>query len=411
MSSIYNTIICRYGELALKKGNRNQFENWLVTNITRLLRGIDNLKIDRVRGRMSLQHTDKSNFTEEEFKIIDKQLQKAFGLYSYSPAIMVEPNIDQIKDVVAKTCGDIFDKALETKPSGVTFKVRARRSNKSFPLRSAEIELELADVIGKYIERDRLNVNLKDSDITIGCEVRNEYAFIYYENIKAPGGLPVSPKSPVLAMLSGGIDSPVACYQAMKRGCCVDYITFHSAPYTTQESVDKVIKLAEILNEFQKPGRLHIANMAIIQKAIRDNCQERLRTILYRRAMMRISERVATKRQCKALLTGEAIGQVASQTLDNMNTIQNATDMVIIRPLITMDKEDIIEIAQKIETFDISAIQCMDSCTVFAPSSAATTSKIYRVVEEEAKIENYNELIDQIVSEIEVVKPDALIGS
>jgi len=407
MDSVYNTIICRYGELALKKGNRNQFENWLVTNVSRLLRGIEDLKIDRVRGRMSLQHSDKSNFTEAEFEIINKQLSKAFGMYSYSPAIMVEPDMAQIEEVVGRTCEDIFDKALAAKPSGVTFKVRARRSNKSFPLRSAEIELALADVVGKYIERDRLDVDLKNSDITVGCEVRNEYAFVYYESIKGPGGLPVSPKSPVLALLSGGIDSPVACHQAMKRGCSVEYITFHSAPYTTEESVDKVKKLAEMLNEYQKPGRLHIANMAPIQKLIRDNCQERLRTILYRRAMMRISERVANKTKRKALLTGEAIGQVASQTLDNMNTIQNATDMVIIRPLITMDKEDIIQIARDIDTFDVSAVQCMDSCTVFAPSSAATTSKIYRLVEEEAKIENYDEVITQIIADIEIVKPDA----
>jgi len=405
MSGMYNTIICRYGELALKKGNRNQFENWLVTNVTRLLRDVNDIKINRVRGRMWIKHSDNNYFSEEEFATIKTQLEKAFGLYSFSPAIMIEPDMEQIEDVVRKTCAPIFDKALSELKRNVTFKIRARRSNKEFPLRSKEVEIALAQIIGQYERRDDLTVNLDDSDITVGCEIRKEFAFIYFESFKGPGGLPVSPKSPVLALLSGGIDSPVACYEAMKRGCNVEYITFHSAPYTPEETIDKVTKLAAILNGYQKPGRLHIVNLAPIQKAVRDNCEERFRTILYRRAMMRISERIANKTKRKALLTGEAIGQVASQTLDNMNTIQRATDMVIIRPLITQDKEDIIETARRINTFDISAVQCIDSCTVFAPKSAATSSKPYRLVGEEEKIENYDEIIDQIISEIKTVKP------
>ena len=409
MTSIYNIIICRYGELTLKKGNRNQFENWLVTNISRLLRGVEDLKINRVRGRMWLQHSDNSCFTNAEFEIINTQLKKAFGLYSFSPAIMVAPEMDKIESVISETIGDVFDQALEQRPGGVTFKVRARRSDKSFPLNSGQIEIALAEIVRQYEGRDRLMVNLKNADITIGCEVRNEFAFIYFDNFKGPGGLPVSPKSPILALLSGGIDSPVACHQAMKRGCCVEYITFHSAPYTGEESIDKVKILAEMLNEYQKPGKLYITNLAPIQKLIRDQCNERFRTILYRRAMMRISERVASKTKKKALLTGEAIGQVASQTLDNMNTIQNATNMVIIRPLITLDKEDIIKIAEDIGTFETSIIPAEDSCTVFAPSSAATTSKIYKLEDEEAKIENYDEVLDQIIADIEVIKPDALV--
>jgi len=403
MANIYNTIICRYGELALKKNNRNQFENWLVGNITRLLSGMDDIKIHRVRGRMWIKHGDNSPFTGEELSQIKKQLEKAFGLYSFSPAIMVEPEMKLIEEAARNTVTDVFDRALKNKPEGLTFCCRARRSNKEFPLRSREIELALADIVGEHEQRDNMKVNLDTPDITVGCEVRNEFAFVYFESFKAPGGLPVSPKSPVLALLSGGIDSPVACFLAMKRGCCVDYITFHSAPYTSQESIDKVKVLADKLNDYQKPGKLHIVNLAALQRAVRDNCDERFRTILYRRAMMRISEKIALKTKRKALVTGEAIGQVASQTLDNMNTIQDATNMVIIRPAITMDKEDIIEIARQIDTFDASNVQAPDSCTVFAPKSPATSSQPFRVKAEEDKIENYEELIDQIIEEIEVV--------
>ena len=400
MNIDYNAIICRYGELALKKGNRAQFEDCLIGNMSRLLKKIEDIKILKVRGRIYIQKRDYSPFNNEELNIFYSRLPKAFGLYSFSPAIMMEAEMEKIKLKLAEIRNEIFDKLIETRgDEPLTFCIRARRSNKEFPLQSKGIELELAEVVGKYEKRDQLKVSLKNPEVTISCEVRHEFSFLYFESFSGPGGLPVNAKNPVLSLLSGGIDSPVACYLGMKRGCQVHYLTFHSAPYTPEETVDKVKKLAEMLNDFQKPGKLYAVNLAEFQRLVRDNCRESLRTILYRRAMMRIAEIIARKIKAKALLTGEAIGQVASQTLENMNTIQDATKMVIIRPVVTMDKEDIIKIAQDIDTFETSSIQCIDSCTVFAPRSAATTSRIDRLEEEEAKIPNYNELLEKIAKE------------
>lgn len=404
MDTFYNAIILRYGEIALKKNNRQQFENCFVDNLNNVLRDLENFVINRSRGRMWIRHCDDSYITEEELELIHEQLPKAFGLHSYSPAVITESDIEKIKDVVADIGPAIFTKELEGRTKQLPFKVRARRGWKAFPLISRDIEIQIAEVIGTFEMRDDMKVDLMNAELTVGCEVREKMSFIYIERFAGPGGLPVNPKSPVLSLLSGGIDSPIACFMAMKRGCKLDFLTFHSAPYTTQESVDKVIEVSETINEYQKPGKLYVANLAPFQRAVRDKCEEKFRTILYRRAMMRIAEKVALENGQKALLTGEAIGQVASQTLDNMTTIDRAVKMLILRPLLGMDKEDIITLARKYDTMDISSVQCADSCTVFAPKSAATSSKEYRLRDQEEKIENYDELLDQVIAEIEVIE-------
>ncbi len=399
----FNTILCRYGEIGLKGNNRSVFEKSFTRNMKSLLRDVQDLRITRIRGRVWIKHKDESCFTKEECETVKKQMPKLFGLESYSIGIMFEPEMGKIYDIVKETSKSFISEKLENK-SSVSFAIRVRRSNKAFPLTSKEAEIELAEAVSSNFTEEELTVNLDKPEVFVGCEIRNEFAFVYYDKLSGPGGLPTGSNSPVLSLISGGIDSPVAAYMTMKRGCALDFITFHSSPYTPQESIDKVVDLVEIINQYQRRGKLFLCNLAPFQKLVRDNCSERFRTILYRRAMMRISEKVALKIKRKALLTGEAIGQVASQTIDNMNVIDNSTDMLILRPLLGMDKLDIIDISYKIETFEISKLQVPDSCTVFAPASPATTSKIYRLEEEEAKIENYDTVLDEIIENIEIHK-------
>jgi len=250
-----------------------------------------------------------------------------------------------------------------------------------------------------------LTIDLENADVTVWAEVREEFAFIYYDIIRGPGGLPVGSNSPVLALLSGGIDSPVACYEIMKRGCRCDFLTFHSDPYTPQATIDKVRRIGHYLNQFQQPSRLFICNLAPLQKLIRDKCNPRFRTVLYRRMMLRIAESVATKHKRMALLTGEAVGQVASQTIKNMATISEATNMLVLRPLVGYDKNDAIALARRIKTFDLSNVQVPDSCTVFAPPNPATAAPIGKILEDEAAIPEYKDIMQEIIENIKMITP------
>jgi thiamine biosynthesis protein ThiI len=398
---MFNAIICRYNEIAIKGNNRAMFENRLIENIYGLLKDIEEIKVSRVRGRIWVQRPARQPLSDSELDIIKEQLPRAFGVESFSPVIMCGLDIEEICGAVDGSC-DQFIQAAMTKKTVPAFRIRATRSNKKFPLISKDIEIRLAKVVAVKYGAGRLSVDLTDADVTVGCEVRDEFAFVYYESFQGPGGLPVGCNSPVLALLSGGIDSPVACYMTMKRGCRVDYITFHSSPYTPQITIDKVKRIAVELNRFQRPGKLHICNLAPIQKLIRDNCNPRNRTVLYRRMMFRIAEKVARKTGCMALVTGESVGQVASQTIINLNTINDAINMLALRPLIGMDKSEGIALAERIGTFELSREQAPDSCTVFAPSSPSTAVPIDRAKEDEALLPGYESVLDEIIQGIEV---------
>lgn len=402
--SMYNAIICRYHEIAIKGNNRSMFENRMVENIYYLLRKLHDIRIMRVRGRIWIEYKDKSVFSEEDLSLINQQLQRAFGLESFSPVIMCEPTMEAMKKIVDETCRSYFAEAF-AKKDVVSFRIRAKRSNKKFELDSKGIEIELAREVGKEYDYDSLEIDLENADVTIWAELRDEFAFIYYDNIRGPGGLPVGSNSPVLALLSGGIDSPVACYEIMKRGCRCDFITFHSAPYTPQTTIDKVRRIGHHLNQFQQPARLFVCNLAPLQKLIRDNCNPRFRTVLYRRMMFRIAQSVAANRKRQALLTGESVGQVASQTIKNLATINAAVDILILRPLIGTDKNVAVDLARRIGTFEMSSEQVPDSCTVFAPPNPATAAPLRKILEEEAKIPEYPEIMKEVISSIEVITP------
>ena len=407
---MYNSVICRYHEIATKGDNRSFFERTMLENLKRILRDeFPDLRYRRVRGRLYIEFADKRDFTEVELARISEILQlRALGIENFSPAIITAPDMEIISNTVKTAGAEIFPAAIakaQKEERTVRFRIRARRSDKNFPLRSQEIEIALCSLLGGIYGRENLKLDLDDADITVGVEVREELAIIWLESFPAPGGLPVGCNDRTLALLSGGIDSPVACYLTMKRGSPVDFIGFHSEPYTPPETVEKVQGIADYLNTFQQSGRLYMINLVEMQKLIRDNCNPRYRTVLYRRLMFRIAEYIARKRKIGALLTGESLGQVASQTLVNMNTIGNAVNMLILRPLCGQDKMETIEIARKIGTFELSKEQVPDSCTVFAPDRPSTRVSIEDAEAEEAKIPNYYEIIERLAQEaIEALK-------
>lgn len=402
---MYNCIICRYHEIATKGDNRAMFEGKLMENIMLQIKNINDASVYRVRGRVFVRKTDKSPFSDDELEVIRTGLPKVFGLESFSPALECDKDAKQIFEAVEKTAKDVFDRHYSKGKAKVSFGVRARRSDKSFPLRSKQIEITTAEIIEKLFSMERLSVDLMHPDVWIGIEVREQNSFIYYDVYDGPGGLPVGSNSPVLALLSGGIDSPVACYMAMKRGCHVDYLTFHSHPYTTMASVEKVTRIAAMLNTYQIPGKLHSCNLAPIQKMIRDLCTPKYRTVLYRRMMLRVGEGVCKKEKLYAMVTGESVGQVASQTIVNLATINAASSMLVLRPMLGMDKRESIRFAEKIGTYTTSIEPVPDSCTVFAPPSPSVAAKLHSVEEEETRLGDWKAIIEQIVESIEIIQP------
>jgi len=405
---MYNAVICRYHEIAIKGNNRHMFENQLIENLRYLLRAIADLRIAKVRGRIWVARKDKQVFQDNELAEIRRKLSITFGIESFSAVIMGPANMGFLRDTVASAAGTFFTEQF-AKRERVAFAVRARRSDKRFPLRSKEIEIDIAKVIDREFNRNSgLYVNLNSPDVTVFCEVRDEFSFVYFDNEKGPGGLPVGSNLPVLALLSGGIDSPVACNMLMKRGCRVHFVTFHSSPYTPPETCTKVKKMADILNEWQRPGKLFLCNLAELQKSIRDICNPRFRTVLYRRMMFRIAEKLMARCGAHALLTGESVGQVASQTITNLSVIEDAISTLVLRPLIGMDKNEAVNIARNIGTFELSSESVPDSCTVFAPDQPATAARLDKVEHDEERLGDYEALLDEIVENCEIYRGESI---
>ena len=402
-----NACLCRYHEIATKGDNRNQFELQLVENLYRLLKGLP-IKVHRVRGRIWMEKNDGTEFSVADLAEVGARMEKAFGLSSWSPAVRLPAgDFQAVKDTVLALAPQVF--ARVTEPSGKenvpTFRIRARRSDKKFPMRSKEIEIALATALWQQLGGDSIKLDLENADVTIGVEIREEMAMVFLESFSGPGGLPVGANDRTLALLSGGIDSPVACWMIMKRGSQVEFVTFHSAPYTPPETVAKVEGIAALLNTFQRPARLAACNLAEMQKLIRDNCDPRLRTVLHRRMMVRIAAKVAERFKAGALVTGDALGQVASQTLCNMSVIDQASPMLILRPTVGMDKLETIHIAEKIGSFELSSVQVPDSCTVFAPSRPTTRADLEKVIREEARIPDWEKVVEEIAANAVITRP------
>ena len=386
----YNTVICRYNEIALKGKNRWKFEQFLTGRISKLLAN-SGLIVSKTRGRILIHSLDYSIFQNENIQLIKNSLGYVFGLDTYSFAIRTETSIDSIINVALPSIELISQQNKSHNKSEITFRVRVKRVDKTFFDSKKILENELAYTVLK--QHPNFKVNLSDADISFHAEIHKEYSYIYFTIENGQKGLPLGSNPPVLTLLSGGFDSPVASYMMMKRGVYVDFISFHSAPFTPPETTEKIKKIARQLNKFQGKRQLFLCNFLEAQKEICANVYETFRTIHYRRTMFRLAEKIALLNGNKALVTGESVGQVASQTIVNLSNIESAIEMLVLRPLIAIDKHDTMEIARKIGTHDISAEQVPDSCTVFSPSNPATSASRGMILAGESRM-NVNELVE-----------------
>ena len=385
-------LLIRYGELGLKGKNKNIFISKLAANIKASLRGLTNWQVRTGWGRLWVE-VDKSQYDEA----VDR-LTKVFGIYSLSPVIRTEREVADLAEAA-------WQVLMNSLPEGGTFKVETRRTDKSYPLTSPEISKTVAGELFRRLNGDqRWDAEMREPQVTVNIEVREDGAYVYGETIRCAGGLPVSCSGKALLLLSGGIDSPVAGWMAMKRGVAIEAIHFESYPFTSERAKDKVFDLCKILATWQNsPIKLHVVHFTEIQKAIYASCREEYGITLMRRMMFRLAERIAKSRRCLALYTGESVGQVASQTLESMQVINDVVDIPVLRPLVGMDKEDIMALARRIGTFETSILPYEDCCTVFLPKYP----KIRPLKGEAEKLEealDIPSLLEEALAKTELVK-------
>lgn len=384
----YDHILVRYGELTLKSGNRNTFINQLKSNIKYALIPLTGYKVNANRDRMYVEVTEDADVEE-----IMKRISKVFGVHSVSPVVKVEKDIDQIKSSAVKLARDID-------APGVTFKVDAKRSDKGFPYDTFALQQELGGEILSNIEH--LTVDVKKPDYRLLVEIRSDAAYLYSRVIKGAGGLPVGTGGKTLLMLSGGIDSPVAGIEVMKRGVTIEAIHFHSPPFTSEEAKQKVIDLTRIMAETTGEIKLHLVPFTDIQKMIHKKVPENLTMTSTRRMMLKIADKFARQIEAKALVNGENLGQVASQTLGSMYAINAVTNLPILRPLLTLDKDEIIIKAKEIGTFETSIQPFEDCCTIFTPKNPKTNPRLDKVESFEAGTD-FDAMIEEAVANIETL--------
>ena len=380
-------IMIKYGELSTKKGNRGFFINTLYKNIKNKLSDLD-VSISKDRARMYIE------FKDDDLDEIKSRIDKVFGIHEYDIVYSCDSNLDSINEEVLKRV-----KELEFK----TFKVDVKRSDKSFEITSPEMNRLIATNIFKNTEG--LKVDVHNPDLMINVEIREKQSFIFFNKYSGLGGYPVGVQSKALLMLSGGIDSPVAGYLAMKRGIAVDCVYFEAIPHTSLNARNKVIELGKKLLEYTDKVNIHIVNFTEIQESIYKNCKDEYVITIMRRMMYRIMERLCLKYKSLAIINGESIGQVASQTLESMNVINSVTSIPVIRPVACMDKLEIIDIARKIDTYDISILPYEDCCTIFVPKHPVIKPRLDVCIEEENKF-NYDELIDKCIDNLNTIKLD-----
>ena len=371
-------IMIKYGELTTKKDNRKEFIKILTQNIERLID--EKIEIIKDNSRM---------FIKCEDEIVAQKLKKIFGIHGISIVYKVNNNYEE----VLKKSLDIMDNNKKT------FKVITKRSDKDFNIKSMDYSRHLGGLI---LKNSNYKVDVHNPEITLNVEIRKEGTYIYTDEIKGPGGYPVGVQGKGLLMLSGGIDSPVAGYLAMKRGVNIEAIYFDSPPHTSAEAKNKVKKLTEILNEYSGRVKLHVVPFTKIQEEIYKKCPDNYMITIMRRMMYRISEKYAKKINAKIIINGESIGQVASQTLESMACINNVTNMPVIRPVATYDKLEIIELAKKINTYETSILPYEDCCTIFVPKHPVIKPELEKAIEYENNIE-YEKLIDECIDNIKTI--------
>ena len=377
-------ILIKYGELTTKGDNRNFFVKTLYNNILNKLDGI-NIEVEKTLSRMYIKY----NSNEE--KIIIEKLIKIFGIHSIVTCDRVDSNEEKIKNKVLEI---LKEKQFKT------FKISTKRSDKKFKYTS----MEFNNVVGSHVLKNiNCKVDVHNPDVEIHIEIRKEGTFIYNKEYKGIGGYPVGIQGKGMLMLSGGIDSPVAGYLALKRGVNIECMYFESPPHTSINAKNKVLKLANILNEYSGSIKVHIIPFTKIQEEIYKNVPGNYNITIMRRMMYRIAEKFSKRRNCKIIVNGESIGQVASQTLNSMVVINNVTNMPVIRPVACLDKLEIIEISKSINTYETSILPYEDCCTIFVPKHPVINPELEKAIEYENKI-NYEELINECIKNIETIK-------
>ena len=384
--SLLNSVGLSYGELSLKGKNRGQFERMLRNRIHKSLNGYNHQLVDDLSKLYVM--VDNNDVDE----VIEK-LKKIFGVVGLNPSARIGSEDEEIKAKVLEVANYAYEQGART------FKIAVNRSNKGFEKKSMDYARELGAHV--LINSSFEKVQMKDSDVQINVDIRKN-VYVYTERIKTYGGLPIGSTGKGLVLLSGGIDSPVASFMMAKRGMCINFVTFHSFPFTSRQALEKIKELTDILSIYTGKTRLYSMNILKIQEAINSKTKKELATILTRRVMMRLAERLSETMNYQALITGESLGQVASQTMGGL-TCTNASmeRLPVFRPLIGMDKTEIIDIAKKIGTYEKSIEPFEDSCVIFAPKHPVTNPKLEDVLAEEAKIENYDELMTEIFEEKE----------
>ena len=380
-----NIILIKYGELTTKKDNRKEFIKILYENLYNKIKKYD-AKIIKEYSRMYIE------FDEENKKDILNVLNNTFGIHAFDLAYKTTSDKEDIKNKVLE---------LLKEETFKTFKVVTNRRDKSFPISS----MEFNNVVGGHILKniDNIKVDVKNPDIYVNIEINKDDSYIYFNEYKGLGGYPVGVQKKGLLMLSGGIDSPVAGYLALKRGVKIDAIYFEAIPHTSLNAREKVINLAKELLKYTNDFNLYVVPITKLQEEIYKNVDETYIITILRRMMYRISEEIAKRNKALILINGESIGQVASQTLTSMNVINEVVKMPVIRPVACLDKLEIIDIAKKINTYETSILPFEDCCTIFVPRHPVINPKLGKCIEEENKI-NYQELINEIIENTFVIK-------
>lgn len=384
--SLLNSVGLSYGELSLKGKNRGQFERMLRNRIHKSLNGFNHELVDDLSKLYVI--VDNNDMDE----VVEK-LKKIFGVVGLNPSARVNREDEEIKAKVLEFANYAYEQGART------FKIGVNRSNKGFEKKSMDYARELGAHV--LINSPFEKVQMKDPDVQINVDIRKD-VYVYTERIKTYGGLPIGSTGKGLVLLSGGIDSPVASFMMAKRGMRINFVTFHSFPFTSKQALEKIKELTDILSIYTGKTRLYSMNILKIQEVINTKTKKELATILTRRAMMRLAERLSEMMNYQALITGESLGQVASQTMGGLTCTNASMERIpVFRPLIGMDKTEIIDIAKEIGTYEKSIEPFEDSCVIFAPKHPVTNPKLEDVLAEEAKIENYDELMEEIFEEKE----------
>ncbi|PTE41927.1 tRNA uracil 4-sulfurtransferase ThiI [Staphylococcus equorum] len=385
---IYDHILVRYGELTLKGANRKIFVNKLRANVKRSLMPLQGYKVKANRDRMYIELDEGADIDE-----MCNRLKKVFGIYSISPVLKIDKTVEAANEQAIQFAKDYA--------KGDTFKIDVKRSDKNFPYDTYQLQRGIGAAVLNATED--LTVDVHNPDHNIKVEVRLDAIYVYDKTIAGLGGLPVGTGGKTLLMLSGGIDSPVAGMEVMRRGAMIEAIHFHSPPFTSEKAKEKVIELTRILASHVGPIKLHIVPFTDLQKQVNKVVHERYTMTSTRRMMMRVADKLVHEIDGHAIVNGENLGQVASQTLKSMYAINSVTSTPVLRPLLTLDKEDIVKRAKEIGTFDVSIQPYEDCCTIFTPKNPVTEPDIEKV-EKYENIFDFEPLVQQAVDQIETIE-------